>query len=248
MLGYLFIMASSSLPPLLYLFSILLYIFILWFLFLFRFFLFVAHLSSLLTMHNHETFFYFHMCIVHCTGSIVPDNCAHTRTHVHFPHLLLCDSYTLTETITIDFQISFQIDYKWKRMFPICFVRIRFRCRVEVFDQISQCDLWCTTMLWRQQINIDNKCCSMDLLACIQMYGSAFILFMRTSCCISFLHLTLSTCFNNYLLHRITQAKCLHTHTHADIHTYAHLLVDNPVSEHTFEIPYKFSSFRCISL
>lgn len=78
----------------------------------FSFFLFVAHLSSLLTMHNHETFFYFHMCIVHCTGSIVPDNCAHTRTHVHFPHLLLCDSYTHAKTITIDFQISFQIDFK----------------------------------------------------------------------------------------------------------------------------------------
>lgn len=38
----------------------------------------------------------------------------------------------------------------------------------------------------------------------------------------------------------------IQSHTHA--HAYTNMLVDNPVSEHTFEIPCKFYfSFRCIS-
>lgn len=103
----------------------------------------------------------------------------------------------------------------------------------EVFDQISQ--VWFAMRDFiSNQINIDNKCCSIDLLACIQIHENAFYsFFMRSLCYISFLHLTFY--FADYLLYRITQFKYSFTRarTHTK-HAYTqNMLVDNPVSQHT---------------
>lgn len=88
------------------------------------------------------------------------------------------DSYTHINTMTIDFQFGFQIDYKWK---PILFFFCTCLLPGMIFDQISQCNSRCAITIFRP-----NKTLTINVAQPIHLYAYKFIL-----CCISFLHLTL---------------------------------------------------------
>lgn len=92
----------------------------------------------------------------------------------------------------------------------------------DVFDQISQCDLWCSTVFKRNE-HWQQLHCSIERLACIQIYEKADILFMRILCCISFLHHTVFLLvISNHtiqvrILMRIYAHALAHSHSHAGL-------------------------------